>query len=81
MMQMKLSTKQKQTRRHREQICGCQGEGGGGGMEQEFGVSRCKPIYIEWINNKILLYSTENYIQYPVMNHNGKEYFKKDIYV
>ena len=47
MMQMKLSTKPKQTRRHREQICGCQGEGGGGGMEQEFGVSRCKLIYIE----------------------------------
>ena len=23
---------------------------------------------------KIILYSTENYIQYPVINHNGKEY-------
>ena len=30
--------------------------------------------YIEWINNKVLLYSTGNYIQYPVINHNGKEY-------
>ena len=27
---MKLSTKQKQTPRHREQTCGCQGERGGG---------------------------------------------------
>ena len=26
------------------------------------------------INNNVLLYSTGNYIQYPVMNHNGKEY-------
>ena len=26
MAQMKLSTKQKQTHRHREQTCGCQGE-------------------------------------------------------
>ena len=24
------------------------------------------------INNNVLLYSTGNYIQYPVMNHNGK---------
>ena len=26
------------------------------------------------INNKVLLYSTGNYIQYPVINHNGEEY-------
>ena len=32
-----------------------------------------------WINNKVLLYSTENYIQYPMANHNGKEYFKKNV--
>ena len=38
MAQMYLSTKQKQTHRHREQICGCQG--GRNGMEGEFGVSR-----------------------------------------
>ena len=31
---------------------------------------------IEWIN-KVLLYSTGNYIQYPVINHNGKEYEKE----
>ena len=29
--------------------------------------------YIEWIN-KVLLYSIGNYIQYSVINHNGKEY-------
>ena len=46
-------------------------------MEWEFGVSRCKLLYIEWINNKILLYSTRNYIQYPVVNHNGKDYENK----
>ena len=31
------------------------GEGVGGGMEWEFGISRCKLLYIEWINNKVLL--------------------------
>ena len=54
---------------------------GGGGLDWEFGVSRCKLLYIEWINNKVLLYSTWIYIQYPVINHNGKEYEKEYIYI
>ena len=42
-----------------------------------FGNSRCKLTYIGWINNKVLLYSyTGNYVQYPVINRNGKEYEK-----
>ena len=49
------------------------GVGGGRGMEWEFGISRCKLVYREWIDNKVLLYSTGNYIQSPVINHNGKE--------
>ena len=44
----------------------------------EVGVSRRKLLYIEWINNKGLLYSTENYIQHHMINHNAKEYFKKE---
>ena len=47
------------------------------GEEWEVGVSRCKLSYTGWINNKVLLYSTGNYIQDPVMNHNGKEYEKE----
>ena len=46
----------------------------------ESGGSRCKLVCIEWINNKVLLYSTGNYIQYPGINHNGKEYEKECIY-
>ena len=66
--------KQNQTHRCREQTH-CQG-GGREGNNWEVGVSRCKPvyIYIGWIKNKVLLCSTGNYIQYPVINHNGKEY-------
>ena len=56
------------------------GEGVGGGMQWEFGVSRCKLLYREWINNKVPLYSTGNYIQSPGINHNGKEYEKEYIY-
>ena len=67
---------------HREQTCGCQGgEGSEGGMDWEFGVSRCKLLHTEWINNKVLLYSTGNYIQYPGINHDGKEYKKECIYI
>ena len=57
------------------------GEGNGRGMQWEVGVSIRKLLYIEWINNKVLLYSTENYIQYPMINHNGKEYLKKNVYI
>ena len=53
----------------------------GRGIDWEFGISRCKQLNIEWINNKVLLYSTGNCIQYSVINHNGKEYFKKNIYI
>ena len=63
---MNLSTKQKQTHRHREQICGCQGGGVVGGMDWEFRISRCKLVYRGWINNKVLLYSPGSYIQYPI---------------
>ena len=28
------------------------------------------------MNNMVLLDSPENYIQYPLINHNGKEYEK-----
>ena len=55
-------------------------EGREGGMDWEYGVSRCKLLYIDWINNNVLLQSTENYIQYPVINRNGKEYEKEYMY-
>ena len=35
---------------------------------------------VEWINNKVLLYSTGNYIQQHMINRNGKEY-GKNIYI
>ena len=53
------------------------GEEGGRGMDWDSGVGRCKLLHIEWINNKVLTYSTGNYIQYPVINHNEKEYKKR----
>ena len=49
-----------------------EGGGVGGGKYWEFGISRHKLLYTIWTNNKVLLYSTGNYSQYPVINHNGK---------
>ena len=43
------------------------GAGVGEGMEREVVVSRCKLLNREWINNQVLLYSTENYIQCPMI--------------
>ena len=43
-------------------------------MGWEFGITRCKLLYVEWINSKVLLYSRGNYIPYPVINHKWKEY-------
>ena len=52
-----------QTHGYREQTSGCQG---GRGKGWELLINRCILLYIEWINNKVLMY----YIQYPVINHN-----------
>ena len=45
--------------------------GGEGRMSGKFRINRWKLLYLGWIN-KVLLYSTGNSIQYPVINHNGK---------
>ena len=48
-------------------MCGCQKECGREGIDSEFGIRECKLLYIGWINNKVILYSTGNYIQYLVI--------------
>ena len=50
------------------------GEEDGGGKDREFGISRCKLLYIGWINNNLQMYSTGNCIQYHMIKHNRKEY-------
>ena len=37
--------------------------------------------FIRWINNEILLYSIGKYTQYPVINHDGKDFEKECIYI
>ena len=75
-------THETKTDSHREQTCDCQsGRTHEGGEDWEFGISRYKLLDTEWVNNKVLLHSTGNYIQYPVINCNGKKYEEVYIYI
>ena len=73
MTQRNICIKLKEAHRLREQICGCQRKQAVGEGWMEFGTSRCKLVYIGWINNKVLLYGIGNCIQCPVINHSEKE--------
>ena len=69
--QMNVPTKQKQAHRHREQTC-CLSHGvAGRGMDRDGGLVD-KLLYSEWIDNKVLWYSTGNYSQSPGIEHDGK---------
>ena len=48
---------------------------------QEFGINRYIPLYIKQVNNKDVLYSTGNYMQYLLITYNGKESEKEKIYM
>lgn len=41
----------------------------------------CRLLSVRWINNKGLLWSTENHIHHPVTNQNRKEYEKEYVCV
>ena len=51
-----------------------------GVINYEFGINRYSPLFIKQINNKDLLYSTGNCIQYLVIMYNERT-LKKNTYV
>ena len=53
-----------------------QGEKGREEKACKLGISRCELLHTGWMNNKVLLYSTGDYVQYPLTNRNEKEYGK-----
>ena len=73
MSQTNLTTKEKESQTQ-IRLESAKGEG------WEFGISRCKRLYIRWINNQVLLYSTGKYSQYPVINQDVKEHEKEYMY-
>ena len=46
--------------------------GVGDDMDWELGINKCKLLYVKWINNKALLYSTGNCIQYLIITYMEK---------
>ena len=59
------------------------GQGESRGKECECGISRGTLLYTGWKNNKVLLHSTGNYIQYPVkiiMEKYEKEYITESFF-
>ena len=51
--------------------------GWGRETNQEFGISRSNYYRKKQTHSKVLLHSTGNYIQYLVINYNGKDYEKE----
>ena len=72
---MSLFMKQKQTHRQKTNLLLQKGEE----INQEFGINIYTLLFVKQINNKVLLYSTGNYIEYPIIICNGNEYDKEDI--
>ena len=64
MIQMNLFIRQ--THRHRDQTYGYQGEQWEGEIDWEFGIDMYTLLYLKWITNKDLLYSTGYSAQYYV---------------
>ena len=70
---MTFFTKQKQSHRLREQIEDCQ-HGRIGRSDREFGMDMYTTLYLKWITNKVLLYSTGNSAQCHVAAWMGGEF-------
>ena len=51
------------------------------GKTESLGFNRCKILHLEWINNKILLYSTGNYIQSLGIQQEKDDIRKECIYI
>ena len=70
MAQMNLSTKQKQPHIV-NRLVGAKGEEGGSGMDVVCLGLVCKLLYLEWLRNEVLLYSTGKSIHSLGLDHDG----------
>ena len=78
---MNLLTKQKQTHRPWERIYGCWGKRWEEGIIRKFGMDMNTLLYLKWITNKNLLYSTGNSAQCYVAAWMGGEFGGEWIHV
>ena len=50
-------------------------------MDWEFRVGGYKLLHLEWMINEVLLYSKGNYIQSLRIDHDGRYYEKRSVYI
>ena len=50
-------------------------------MDWGFEVGRCKQLHLEWKSNEVLLYGRGNFIQSPGIEHDKRQYEKKNVCV
>ena len=74
MIQVNELTKQKETYRLKEQSYGCWGKGWAQGIVREFGMEMYTLLYLKWITNGDLMYSTQNSAQCYVAAWMGREF-------
>ena len=72
MAHAELSINQKQTHRHGDRLVVAKGRRRKEWDGREFGVSRGKLLCLEWMSKEVLLSSTENYVQSPGTDHDGR---------
>ena len=60
---------------------GCQGDGCGEGIVRDLGMDRYKLLYLKWIINKNLLYSTGNFAQCYMAAWMGREFVGEWLHV
>ena len=80
MVQMNLLTKQKHSHRCRKRTYSYRG-GRGKGTNWETETDLYTQLYVKYVTNKNLLYSTENSTQYFVIASMGKESKTQWIYI
>ena len=71
---MNLFTKRNRLKDTENKLMVTNGNSEQGEMKQDLGINKYTLLYVKQVNGKNLLYSTGNYIQYLVINCNGKEY-------
>ena len=67
MMQMNLLQTRNRFTNLENKLMVTKGERSGGGINWEFGIDIYTLLYLKWITNKDLLYSTRCYAQYSVI--------------
>jgi len=70
----KWTYKTKQTHRLRQWTYICRREGWGEGFVREFGIDTYRVLYLKWVTDKVLLYSTGNSAQWYVAAWMGGEF-------